>query len=167
MAFAMAAFALDPVWALLAMYASAWAFLPSYLIWGVFMTGWNIAQSLALTKPTGHPADRIRLITMYNVAYGLAAGLAPLVAGTLLTWMDARASAREAFSTLFATTIVLRLATIPVLLRLPAASAASVRHISTVYLRLVKQQTIRGTRRVGSVIRTPVRALSRLVARAG
>ena len=166
MAFAMGAFALDPVWTLLAMYVSAWAFLPAYLIWGVFMTGWNIAQSLALVRPTGHPADRIRLITMYNVAYGLAAGVAPVVAGMLLTVMDARASTRAAFGALFAVTIVLRLATIPVLLRLPAARAASPRHISTVYLRLVKLQTIRGTRRVGSAIVTPVAALYRLVARA-
>ena len=164
MAFAMAAFALDPVWTMLAMYTSTYAFVPAYLIWGVFITGWNIAQSLALTHPTGHPADRIRLITMYNVAYGLAAGIGPLVAGALLTWMDSRASTRGAFTTLFTATIVLRLATIPILLRLPAAKAATPRHISTVYLRLVKQQTWRGTRRVGSVMRTPVSTLVRRVA---
>jgi hypothetical protein len=159
MAFAMAAFALDPVWTLLAIYTNAWAFLPSYLIWGVFMTGWNIAQSLALVRPTGHPAARIRLITMYNVAYGLAAGAGPLVGGAMLTWMDGRVSTRASFTVLFATTIVLRLATIPVLFRLPAATAATPRHISSVYLRLVKQQTLRGTRRVGTVMRTPVSVL--------
>jgi len=164
MAFAIAAFALDPLWTLLAMYVSPWAFLPSYLIWGVFMTGWNIAQSLALVRPTGHPADRIRLITMYNVAYGLAAGLGPLLGGALLTSMDARVSTRGAFTALFAVTTVLRLATIPVLLRLPASRAATPKHISTVYLRLVKQQTLRGTRRMGHVMRTPVSVLIRRVA---
>lgn len=164
MAFAMAAFALDPIWTLLAMHTSTWAFVPSYLIWGVFMTGWNIAQSLALVQPTGHPAARIRLITMYNVAYGFAAGVAPLAGGALLTWMDHRLSSRAAFTTLFAVTMVLRLATIPVLLRLPAAKAATPRHISTVYLRLVKQQTLRGTRRMGSVMRTPVSVLIRRIA---
>lgn len=167
MAFAMAAFALDPVWTLLAMHVSPWSFVPAYLIWGVFMTGWNIAQSLALVRPTGHPADRIRLITMYNVAYGLAAGMAPLFAGALLTSLDGRVSTRAAFSALFAVTIGLRLATIPLLLRLPAAKAATPRHISTVYLRLVKQQTLRGTRRVGTVMRTPVSTLVRRMARAG
>lgn len=164
MAFAMAAFALDPIWTLLAMYTTTWAFLPSYLIWGVFMTGWNIAQSLALVRPTGHPAARIRLITMYNVAYGLAAGLGPLAGGALLTWMDHRFSSRVAFTTLFGATMVLRLATIPLLLRLPAAKAATPRHISSVYLRLVKQQTLRGTRRVGTVMRTPVSVLIRRMA---
>jgi hypothetical protein len=164
MAFAMAAFAFDPVWTLLAMHVSTWAFLPAYLIWGVFMTGWNIAQSLALVRPIGHPADRIRLITMYNVAYGLAAGIAPLIGGALLTWMDARVSTRASFTALFAVTIALRLATIPVLLRLPAANAATPGHISTVYLRLVKQQTLRSTRRVSTVMRTPVSALYRRVA---
>ena len=164
MAFAMAAFALDPIWTLMAMYTSTWAFLPSYLIWGVFMTGWNIAQSIALVRPTGHPATRIRLITMYNVAYGLAAGVGPLAGGALLTWMDARFSTRGAYTALFGATIVFRLATIPVLLRLPAAKAAPPRHISTVYLRLVKQQTLRGTRRVGNVMRTPVSVLIRRVA---
>ena len=166
MAIAMAAFALDPVWTLLAMYMNTAAFIPSYVIWGVFITGWNIAQSLALVRPTGHPADRIRLITMYNVAYGLAAGVAPVLAGALLTWMDARTSTRGAYTALFGVTIALRFATIPVLLRLPAAKAASPRHISNVYLRLVKQQTMRGTRRVGVAIRTPVTALYKLVARA-
>ena len=164
--FAMAAFAIDPMWTILAMHVSTLAFVPSYLIWGVFMTGWNIAQSLALVRRTGHPADRIRLITMYNVAYGLAAGVAPILAGTLLTWMDAKTSTRAAYTALFATTIVLRLATIPVLMRLPATKAASPGQISAVYLRVVKQRTRRGARRIGSVMRTPVSALYRRVVRA-
>jgi hypothetical protein len=166
MAFAMAAFAFDPVWTMLAMYWSTYAFVPAYVIWGVFITGWNIAQSLALVRPTGHPADRIRLITMYNVAYGLAAGIAPVLAGALLTWMDTRTSTRGAYTVLFGATIALRVATIPILLRLPASKAASPGHISTVYLRLVKQQTVRGTRLVRTAITTPVTALRRIVARA-
>jgi MFS family permease len=158
MVLAMTAFALDPVWSLLAMYVHPAAFLPQYIIWGVFMTAWNIAQSLALVRQTGHPADRIRLITMYNVAYGVAAGVAPLLGGALLTWTDARFSSRAAFATLFAVTIALRLAALPVLLRLPANSAGA-RHISTVYMRLVRMQTSRGTRVVGSALRAPLRLL--------
>ena len=166
MAFAMAAFALDPIWTLLAMHVSTIAFVPAYIIWGVFITGWNIAQSLALVRPTGHPADRIRLITMYNVAYGFAAGVAPVLAGAMLTSMDTVTTTRGAYTALFVTTVALRFATIPVLLRLPAAKAASPRHISTVYLRLVRQQTARGTRRMGVAMKTPVTALYKLVARA-
>lgn len=158
MTFAMIAFALDPFWSLLAMYGHPAAFIPSYLIWGVFMTAWNIAQSLALVRQTGHPADRIRLITLYNVAYGVAAGVAPLLGGALLTWTDARFSSRAAFTTLFVVTAALRLASLPVLLRLPEKSA-SVRHIGTVYMRLVRQQTLRGTRAMGSALKAPLRLL--------
>lgn len=156
MAVAMFAFALDPLWSLAAMYAHPIAFLPAYLIWGVFMTGWNVAQSLALVRPTGHAATRIRLISMYNVAYGLAAGVSPLVGGALLTWTDAHFSTRTAFATLFIVTMTLRLATLPVLLRLPAAENATVWHISSVYLRLVRGHT---SRRVRHVIATPGRLL--------
>jgi hypothetical protein len=159
MAFAMLAFALDPVWTLLAMFGHVSAFIPAYVIWGVFNAGWSIAQSLALVRRSGHPADRIRLITMYNVAYGLAAGLAPLLGGALLTWADGRWSTRTAFAILFAVTMLLRLATLPVLLRLPAAECASARHVWSVYLRLVKRQTTRRTRVMGSAMRAPLRLL--------
>lgn len=167
MAVAMLAFALDPLWSLLAMFGHPAAFIPAYVIWGIFNTGWSIAQSLALVRTRGHPADRIRLITMYNVAYGVAAGIAPLLGGALLTWADARMSARGAFATLFVLTLALRVLTVPVLLRLPAAECAGARHVSYVYLRLVRQQTMRGTRAVGafvgsavgSAVRAPLRLL--------
>jgi len=161
LAIAMLAFALDPIWALLAMYVHVAAFIPAYVIWGVFNTGWSIAQSLALVRTTGHPADRIRLITIYNVAYGLAAGVAPLLGGALLTWVDGRFSTRSAFATLFVIAIVLRLATLPVLLRLPAAECASARHVWSVYLRLVKRQATRRTRVVGAAVQSPLRLLRR------
>lgn len=157
MALAMLAFALDPIWSLLAMFGHPAAFIPAYIIWGIFNTGWSIAQSLALVRTTGHPADRIRLITMYNVAYGLAAGVAPLLGGALLTYADGRLPTRGAFAVLFVVTILLRLVTLPVLLRLPAAECASARYVWAVYLRLVKQQTMRGTRAVGSAMRAPLR----------
>ena len=119
------------------------AFIPAYIIWGIFSTGWGIAQSLALVRTTGHPADRIRLITMYNVAYGLAAGIAPLLGGALLTYADGRLSTKGAFALLFVATMVLRLVTLPVLLRLPASECASARYVWTVYLRLMKQRRSR------------------------
>jgi hypothetical protein len=161
MAIAMLAFALDPIFTLLAMYVHVAAFIPAYVVWGVFNTGWSIAQSLALVRTTGHPADRIRLITMYNVAYGLAAGVAPLLGGALLTWADGRLSTRGAFTVLFALTMLLRLATLPVLLRLPAAECASARRVCSVYLRLIKQQTMRRTRVVGAAVQSPLRLLTR------
>lgn len=153
MALAMVAFAIDPLWSILALYVHAAAFIPAYLIWGVFNTGWSIAQTVALVRTTGDPADRIRLLTIYNVAYGLAAGVSPLVGASILTWLDGPLPTRGAFATLFALAIALRLATIPVLRRLPAANAASARYVSLVYLRAVMSQTIRRTKAVGSALR--------------
>jgi hypothetical protein len=153
MALAMLAFAIDPLWSILALYYHPVAFVPSYLIWGIFNTGWSIAQTVALVRTTGDPADRIRLLTMYNVAYGIAAGISPLIGGMLLTWLDGPLPTRAAFATLFGLAVVLRLATIPVLRRLPAANAASARYVSAVYLRAVVSQTMRRTRAVGSALR--------------
>lgn len=161
LAIAMLAFALDPVWTLLAMYGHVAAFVPAYVIFGIFNTGWAIAQSLALVRTTGHPADRIRLIAMYNVVYGFAAGVAPLAGGALLTWADARLPTREAFALLFVLAVMLRLGAVAVVLRLPAAESASVGRIWSVYLRLVKRQTLRRTRAVGTVVQLPLRALRR------
>jgi hypothetical protein len=153
MALAMLAFAIDPVWSILALYVHAAALVPSYLIWGVFNTGWAIAQTVALVRTCGDPADRIRLLTIYNVAYGIAAGVSPLLGGALLTWLDGPLSTRGAFATLFALAVVLRLATIPVLRKLPAVNAASARYVSSVYFRAVLSRTMRRTRAVGSALR--------------
>jgi MFS transporter len=153
MALAMVAFAIDPLWSILALYVHPAALVPSYLIWGVFNTGWSIAQTVALVRTTGDPADRIRLLTIYNVAYGIAAGVAPLLGGALLTWLDGPLPTRAAFATLFAVALLLRVATIPVLRRMPSANAASARHVSSVYLRAVMSQTLRRTRAVGSALR--------------
>ncbi|HYC52363.1 MAG TPA: MFS transporter [Gemmatimonadaceae bacterium] len=162
MALAITAFALDPLWSLTAMYVHPIAFLPAYIIWGVFLTGWNVSQSLALVRSTGHAATRIRLMSMYNVAYGLAAGVAPLLGGTLLTWADREFSQRTAFAMLFVASMLLRLSTLPVLLRLPAVENASVRHISAVYLRLVKRQAYVRTNQVGQAFRSPRRLFARI-----
>jgi hypothetical protein len=153
MALAMVAFALDPLWSILALYVHAAAFIPAYLIWGVFNTGWSIAQTVALVRTTGDPADRIRLLTIYNVAYGLAAGVAPLLGAAILTGLDGPLPTRGAFAALFALAIALRLAAIPVLRRLPAANAASARYVSSVYLRAVMSQAMRRTKAVGSALR--------------
>jgi hypothetical protein len=153
MALAMLAFALDPLWSILAVFVHPAALVPSYLIWGVFNTGWSIAQTVALVRTRGDPADRIRLLTIYNVAYGLAAGVSPLIGAALLTWLDGPLPTRGAFAALFAVAVVLRLATIPVLRRLPAANAASARYVSSVYFRALMSQTMRRTRAVGTALK--------------
>ena len=154
MTLALMAFALDPIWTILALFFHPVAFVPAYLIWGVFNTGWAIAQTVALVRTTGHPADRIRLVTMYNAAYGVAAGISPLIGGMLLTWLDGPLSTRDAYASLFALTLLLRLGTIPVVRRLPIANAASARHVSYVYLRAVKSSAWRGTKTFGTMLRS-------------
>jgi hypothetical protein len=153
MTLALMAFALDPIWTMLALFFHPVAFVPAYLIWGVFNTGWAIAQTVALVRTTGEPADRVRLVTMYNVAYGVAAGVSPLIGGALLTWLDGPLSTRDAYASLFALTLLLRLGTIPVVRRLPIANAASARHVSYVYLRAVKSSAWRGTKTLGTRLR--------------
>ena len=159
MALAMFAFALDPLWSILALYFHPVALVPSYLVWGVFNTGWSIAQTVALIRTTGNPADRIRLFTIYNVAYGVAAGASPLVGGAILTWLDGELPTRAAFASLFGLTVALRLATIPVLRRLPARDAASARHVSHVYLRVVWSRTVRRVRGAAVALRRAPRLL--------
>ena len=153
MTLALMAFALDPIWALFALFFHPVAFVPAYLIWGVFNTGWSIAQTVALVRTTGEPADRIRLVTMYNVAYGVAAGISPLIGGMLLTALDGPLSTRDAYASLFALTVLLRLGTIPVVRRLPVENGASARHVSYVYLRAVKSSAWRGTKTLGAMLR--------------
>ena len=154
MTLALMAFALDPIWTILALFFHPVAFVPAYLIWGVFNTGWSIAQTVALVRTTGEPADRIRLVTMYNAAYGVAAGISPLIGGVLLTSLDGPLSTRDAYASLFALTLLLRLGTIPVVRRLPIANAASARHVSYVYMRAVKSSAWRGTKTFGSMLRS-------------
>jgi hypothetical protein len=154
MTLALTAFALDPIWTILALFFHPVAFVPAYLVWGVFNTGWAIAQTVALVGTTGEPADRIRLVTMYNAAYGVAAGISPLIGGLLLTWLDGPLSTRDAYASLFALTLLLRLGTIPVVRRLPIANAASARHVSYVYLRAVKSSAWRGTKSFGTMLRS-------------
>lgn len=153
MAVAMLAFAIDPLWSMLALYVHPAAFVTSYVVWGIFNTGWSVAQTVALVRTTGDPADRIRMLTVYNVTYGMAAGVAPLIGGALLTWLDGPLPTRHAFAVLFALTILLRLGTIPVLRRIPERRAASARYISLVYLRVAKAQTMRRVRAAGVALR--------------
>lgn len=154
MTLALTAFAIDPIWTMLALFFHPFAFVPAYLIWGVFNTGWSIAQTVALVRTTGEPADRVRLVTMYNVAYGVAAGVSPLIGGALLTWLDGPLSTRDAYASLFALTLLLRLGTIPIVRRLRVENAASARHVSYVYLRAVKAYAWRGTKTLGTVLRS-------------
>ncbi|GAC1647018.1 MAG: hypothetical protein NVS4B3_00400 [Gemmatimonadaceae bacterium] len=152
MALALVAFAIDPLWNLLGMVVHPWLLVPGYVVWGIFNTGFAIAQTFVLVRTTGHPADRIRALTIYNVVYGVAAGLSPFVGGALLTALDGPLSSQAAYTVLFLVTAVLRGLTIPVLRHLPG-QAASARHVSAVYFRAMRRAVPLQTRRLSRRLR--------------
>ncbi|HEX6058566.1 MAG TPA: MFS transporter [Gemmatimonadaceae bacterium] len=141
--------ALDPIWSIGALLVHPAFLVPSYLLWGVFNSGWAIAQSTTLVRTSGPPADRIRMLVLYTVAHGAAAGTAPLAGGFLLETLDARYSPAVAYGALFAVAVVLRVATLPLLRALPAPPAERGRHVSRVFLRAARRRAAARARALG------------------
>ena len=152
---ALVALALDPVWVIAAMLLHPLLLVPSYFLWGVFNSGWNIAASITLVRTRGPVADRIRMVTIYNVAFGVAAGVAPVVGGLLLELVDARFSPRVAYGVLFMLAATLRLSALPLLRKMPAPPAERGRYVSAVVLRAVRRAVRRRaasrTRAIGRI----------------
>jgi hypothetical protein len=151
MSIALFAFALDPLWIIAAMLVHPAFLIPSYALWGTFSSGWNIAQNVLLVRTTGHAASRIRALVTYNVAFGLAAGVAPMLGGAILELLDGRYPATLAYGVLFATAMVLRLSAYRLLREMPAASSQRGRYVSTVVLRAVRFRARRRTRAIGNL----------------
>ena len=143
------ALALDPLWMLAAMVVHPILLIPSYALYGVFSSGWNIAQQMTLVRPSGPSAERIRALIVYNVAFGLAAGTAPLLGGLLLELIDARHDATVAYGTLFAVAAILRLSAYPLLRLMPAPPAQRGRYVSAVVIRAVRRRARRRTGGIG------------------
>lgn len=141
--------ALDPAWAIGALLVHPALLVPSYILWGIFNSGWAIAQSTTLVRTSGAPADRIRVLVLYTVAHGAAAGTAPLAGGFLLAALDARYSPAVAYGSLFAVAILLRLATLPLLRSIPAPPAERGRHVSRVFLRAARRRATGRARAIG------------------
>jgi hypothetical protein len=140
--------AIDPLWMLAALLIHPIFLVPSYALGGVFNSGWTIAQNMTLIRTTGHPADRIRVLAFYNVAFGLAAGMAPMVGGTILELLDTTYTPTIAYGALFALAVTLRLHAYQHLRTMPAPPARPGRYVSTVVLRAVRRRAVRRTRRV-------------------
>jgi hypothetical protein len=140
--------AIDPLWMLAALFIHPIFLVPSYALGGVFNSGWTIAQNMTLVRTTGHPADRIRVLAFYNVAFGLAAGTAPMVGGTILELLDTAYTPTIAYGTLFVLAVTLRLHAYQFLRAMPAPPARPGRYVSAVVLRAVRRRAIRRTRRV-------------------
>jgi hypothetical protein len=140
--------AIDPLWMLAALLVHPLFLVPSYALGGVFNSGWTIAQNMTLVRTTGHPADRIRVLAFYNVAFGLAAGTAPMLGGTILELLDATYAAPIAYGSLFVLATTLRLNAYQYLRTIPAPPARRGRYVSAVVLRAVRRRAVRRTRSV-------------------
>ena len=140
--------AVDPLWMLASLFVHPLFLVPSYVLGGVFNSGWSISQNMTLVRTTGHAADRIRVFAFYNVAFGLAAGTAPMAGGTILELLDGRYSTQMAYGALFLLALGLRLRAYQSLRAMPAPPAQPGRYVSAVVLRAVRQRAVRGTRSV-------------------
>lgn len=143
------ALALDPLWMLGAMMIHPILLVPGYALYGVFNSGWNIAQNITLVRTVGPPAERIRALIVYNVAFGLAAGTAPLLGGLLLELIDAKHETTIAYGALFLLAALLRLSTYPLLKLMPAPPSKRGRYVSAVMLRAMRRTARRRTTALG------------------
>jgi MFS family permease len=155
MSIALLGLAIDPLWMLAALFVHPLFLIPSYALGGVFNSGWTIAQNMTLVRTTGHASDRIRVFAFYNVAFGLAAGTAPMVGGTILELLDTTYSPSIAYGALFALAVTLRLHAYRHLRGMPAPPARRGRYVSTVVFRAVRRRAVRrtrGVRRIGQAV---------------
>jgi MFS family permease len=137
--------AVDPLWMLAALFIHPVFLIPSYALGGVFNSGWTIAQNMTLVRTTGHASDRIRVFAFYNVAFGLAAGTAPMAGGAILELLDSSYSPSIAYGALFVLAVTLRLHAYQHLHAMPAPPARRGRYVSTVVLRAVRRRAVRRT----------------------
>ena len=100
---------------------------------------------MTLVRTTGVGGERIRAFVVYSVAFGLAAGIAPMLSGALLEVVDARAGAMAAYGSLFAIGLALRFAAYPSLRQVPAPQAEQGRYVSAVVLRAIRRRVGRVT----------------------
>jgi len=146
--------AVDPLWMLAALLVHPLFLVPSYALGGIFNSGWSISQNMTLVRTTGHAADRIRVFAFYNVAFGLAAGVAPMAGGAVLGLLDGRYSTEVAYGTLFLLALALRLRAYEALRAMPAPPARPGRYVSAVVLRAVRRRAVRQTRIVRGIGRS-------------
>ncbi|MDQ3949907.1 MAG: hypothetical protein M3282_06150, partial [Gemmatimonadota bacterium] len=157
---------IDPLWMLAALFGHPVFLIPSYALGGVFNSGWSISQNMTLVRTTGQAADRIRVFAFYNVAFGLAAGTAPMLGGAILELLDTSYSATIAYGALFVLAVTLRLHAYQYLRAMPAPPSQRGRYVSTVVLRAVRRHAVRRTRivrrlghAIGSTISSTVAAV--------
>ena len=138
MSIAFAGLSLDPLWWLAALFIHPGFLFVGYLLYGISNSGWNITMSMTFVRTAGPGSERIRAFVVYSVAFGLAAGIAPMLSGALLNVMDARYGATAAYAALFIIAFALRLSAYPWLRKVPAPQAERGSYVSAVVLRAVR-----------------------------
>jgi hypothetical protein len=138
MSIAFAGLALDPIWWLAAMFVHPAFLFIGYLLYGICNSGWNITVSMTLVRTAGVGGERIRAFVVYSVAFGFAAGLAPMLSGALLDVLDARYGPTAAYGALFSIALALRLSAYPWLKQVPAPNAERGSYVSAVVLRAMR-----------------------------
>ena len=138
MSIAFAGLSLDPLWWLAALFVHPAFLIVGYVLYGISNSGWNITVSMTLVRTAGAGSERIRAFVVYSVAFGLAAGIAPMLSGALLDVMDARYGATPAYAALFIIAFALRVAAYPWLRQVPAPQAERGSYVSAVVLRAVR-----------------------------
>lgn len=138
MSIAFAGLSLDPLWWLAALFVHPAFLFVGYLLYGICNSGWNITVSMTLVRTAGAGAERVRAFVVYSVAFGLAAGMAPMLSGALLEMMDARYGPTTAYAALFVIAFALRLSAYPWLRKVPAPQAERGGYVSAVVLRAVR-----------------------------
>jgi MFS family permease len=138
MSIAFAGLALDPVWWLAALFVHPAFLFVGYLLYGISNSGWNITVSMTLVRTAGAGSERIRAFVVYSVAFGLAAGIAPMLSGALLDVVDARYGPAAAYAALFSIALALRLSAYPWLRQVPAPQAERGAYVSAVVLRAMR-----------------------------
>jgi len=138
MSIAFAGLSLDPLWWLAALFLHPGFLFIGYLLYGISNSGWNITMSMTFVRTAGPGSERIRAFVVYSVAFGLAAGIAPMLSGALLNVMDARYGATAAYAALFGIAFALRLSAYPWLRKVPAPQAERGSYVSAVVLRAVR-----------------------------
>ena len=138
MSIAFAGLSLDPVWWLAALFVHPAFLFIGYLLYGICNSGWNITVSMTLVRTAGAGSERIRAFVVYSVAFGLAAGIAPMLSGALLDVVDARYGPTAAYGALFTIGMLLRLSAYPWLRQVPAPTAERGTYVSAVVLRAMR-----------------------------
>lgn len=138
MSIAFAGLSLDPLWWLAALFVHPAFLFVGYLLYGVSNSGWNITVSMTFVRTAGTAGERIRAFAVYSVAFGIAAGIAPLLSGTLLEVLDARYGPTAAYGTFYVIALLLRLTAYPLLRQVPAPQAERGGYVSAVVLRAVR-----------------------------